>query len=152
MGLFGNRRKSGRDTIAGTAQVVAVHKPIERARYVNCKLDLVVHAAGITPYQAQVSKKMLRWNRVPQPGMTIPVEVDPANPTDVDVVWDDLPDHDEVIASRSQQLITGTEPTPNFAGPGDSRIDQLERLAALHRSGALTDAEFAAEKQRIVGS
>ena len=30
-------------------------------------------------------------------------------------------------------------------------ISALERLAALHRAGALTDAEFAAEKRRVLG-
>ena len=30
-------------------------------------------------------------------------------------------------------------------------VDELERLAALHRSGVLTDAEFAAQKARILG-
>ena len=30
--------------------------------------------------------------------------------------------------------------------------DDLERLAALHRSGALTDAEFASAKARALGS
>jgi hypothetical protein len=34
---------------------------------------------------------------------------------------------------------------------GDDRIAQLERLAALHDSGALTEAEFAAEKAKILG-
>jgi hypothetical protein len=35
---------------------------------------------------------------------------------------------------------------------GDPTIDRLERLAKLHESGALTDAEFAAEKAKILGS
>jgi len=33
----------------------------------------------------------------------------------------------------------------------DDRIEALERLATLHASGALTDAEFAAEKRRVLG-
>lgn len=32
-----------------------------------------------------------------------------------------------------------------------SHIDALARLAELHSQGALTDAEFAAEKARILG-
>ena len=36
------------------------------------------------------------------------------------------------------------------ATAGDS-TDQLEKLAALHASGALTDAEFAAQKAKIIG-
>jgi len=31
-----------------------------------------------------------------------------------------------------------------------SRLSNLERLAELHRQGALTDAEFASEKARIL--
>lgn len=34
----------------------------------------------------------------------------------------------------------------------DDRLEALERLARLHESGALTDAEFAAEKRRILDS
>jgi hypothetical protein len=36
------------------------------------------------------------------------------------------------------------------ASDGD-RVDRLERLARLHAAGALTDEEFAAEKQRLLG-
>jgi hypothetical protein len=41
------------------------------------------------------------------------------------------------------------EPTPP-AGP--DRVDQLERLSALHDSGALTDEEFASEKGAVLAS
>jgi hypothetical protein len=42
----------------------------------------------------------------------------------------------------------------DVAGPAagdDPTISALERLAALHASGALTDAEFAAQKARVLG-
>ncbi|MFC1402177.1 MULTISPECIES: SHOCT domain-containing protein [Streptacidiphilus] len=42
-----------------------------------------------------------------------------------------------------------TEPAPP-AGEGGELLDQLERLAALHDSGALDDAEFAAAKKRLL--
>jgi hypothetical protein len=35
---------------------------------------------------------------------------------------------------------------------GADTVGQLERLAALHASGALTDAEFAAEKAKIMAA
>ena len=41
-------------------------------------------------------------------------------------------------------------PSPPPPAPEDSLPGALERLAALHSSGALTDAEFAAAKQRIL--
>lgn len=37
------------------------------------------------------------------------------------------------------------------AAPGDDLLTKLERLASLHASGALTDAEFAAVKASIIG-
>jgi Short C-terminal domain len=45
------------------------------------------------------------------------------------------------------------EPSPSGSG-GDSeagRVDALERLAKLHTSGVLTDAEYGAEKARLLG-
>ncbi|MER7750418.1 SHOCT domain-containing protein [Kitasatospora sp. NPDC097643] len=44
-----------------------------------------------------------------------------------------------------------TEDAPAGPAAGDRLLDQLERLAALHRSGALTDEEFARAKQRLIG-
>ena len=41
-------------------------------------------------------------------------------------------------------------PAPAAAPPSDS-IAELERLARLHESGALTDQEFAAAKARALG-
>jgi hypothetical protein len=34
---------------------------------------------------------------------------------------------------------------------GGNPLDQLDKAAKLHNSGALTDAEFEAEKRRILG-
>lgn len=39
---------------------------------------------------------------------------------------------------------------PGGSGDGESMIDALERLGALHGSGKLTDAEFEAAKQRVL--
>ncbi len=34
----------------------------------------------------------------------------------------------------------------------DTRVDELERLAALHRQGVLTDEELASQKARVLGA
>ena len=46
------------------------------------------------------------------------------------------------------------QPAPAIAAPGPNggRVDALERLATLHDSGALTDAEFASEKATLIHS
>jgi Short C-terminal domain len=43
-------------------------------------------------------------------------------------------------------------PPPPPAEPTESRVDRLTKLAALKEQGVLTDAEFAAEKARILQS
>jgi hypothetical protein len=49
-------------------------------------------------------------------------------------------------ASGSAPAVASSSPSPE-----DDRIARLEKLANLHERGALTDAEFAAEKARLLG-
>jgi hypothetical protein len=44
------------------------------------------------------------------------------------------------------------EPAPAPAAAGGDRVEQLKDLASLKEQGVLTDAEFAAEKARILQS
>ncbi len=39
---------------------------------------------------------------------------------------------------------------PASGGAGESRLDRIQKLADLHERGALTDAEFAAEKAKVL--
>jgi hypothetical protein len=43
-------------------------------------------------------------------------------------------------------------PPPPAATSGGDDVDELQRLADLHTSGALTDEEFAAAKAKILGT
>ena len=56
-------------------------------------------------------------------------------------------------AALAQQAQMQPAPVPAAApaAPGDDLLTKLERLASLHVSGALTDAEFAAVKASIIG-
>lgn len=47
--------------------------------------------------------------------------------------------------------LTAPEPILAPTPPGEDLLSKLERLAALHASGALTDAEFTAVKTSIIG-
>ena len=49
---------------------------------------------------------------------------------------------------------TASPPPPNYAGTGDLKTDmvgELQRLAAMHRAGELSDEEFEIAKQRVLG-
>jgi hypothetical protein len=57
-------------------------------------------------------------------------------------------------ADQDQQAYQEEAPPPPAAAPapdGESRIDQLKALAELKAQGVLNDAEFEAEKARILG-
>jgi Short C-terminal domain len=53
-----------------------------------------------------------------------------------------------ITVNLSDAVVTSWEGTPQ--PDADDTISKLERLAALHASGALTDAEFADQKRRIL--
>lgn len=54
--------------------------------------------------------------------------------------------------AAAQQGMPAMPGVPDQPGKADDRVAALERLAALKASGALTDAEFETEKQRILDS
>jgi hypothetical protein len=76
-----------------------------------------------------------------------------------------FPDADVTVAHQTVELVGDGEEadelraaleaagfaTTGEGGEGDDPATQLERLAALHRQGVLTDAEFSAAKARVVG-
>lgn len=51
----------------------------------------------------------------------------------------------------SADLEDGGEPTGSTPAASTDYLDQIEKLAALHEQGILTDAEFQAKKQQILG-
>jgi len=52
---------------------------------------------------------------------------------------------------NQQRMYRGAGEARGGDGDGESSVDALERLAALRDRGALTDAEFEAEKRRLLG-
>jgi hypothetical protein len=54
-------------------------------------------------------------------------------------------------AYASTRRVAPSAPQPSTA-PSRGSLADLKELAELHRSGVLTDAEFAAAKARVLGS
>jgi len=179
MGLMGDwlRAKRMKDPVRGSAQVVACSRITQAAVASNCVMNLVVSADGIpaTPVEHECMCRQDRW---PQPGQVLPVTVDRADPTRLRIEWDEVRTHEDRIAEQAEALaahmnngastgndlvhqlraafpgaeITVSSHQPNLADlTGGDSVERLERLAALHRSGALTDEEFAAAKARLLG-
>jgi hypothetical protein len=58
--------------------------------------------------------------------------------------------HEHIAAAG--QLFSATQARDPTAAPDDETINEITKLAKLHRSGALTDAEFADQKRKLIGS
>jgi hypothetical protein len=179
MGLIGDwlRGKRMKDPVRGSAQVVACSRWTQ-GMSANVVMNLVVSAEGIaaTPVEHECMCRQDRW---PHAGQVLPVTVDRADPSRLKVEWDEVRSHEDRIAEQAEMLaaqmngsgagtgddlvdqlraafpgaeITVTSHQPNLADlTGGDSVERLERLAALHRSGALTDEEFAAAKARLLG-
>lgn len=67
----------------------------------------------------------------------------------------DLESQQAAQAAQAPQVpqVPQQAPPPAAAPPaGDSMLDQLSKLTALHEQGALTDAEFSAAKAKLLGT
>ncbi len=53
-------------------------------------------------------------------------------------------------SSQQQPQVPQQAPPPADSPAGDSMLDQLSKLTALHGQGALTDAEFSAAKAKLL--
>ncbi|MGE5288184.1 MAG: SHOCT domain-containing protein [Micromonosporaceae bacterium] len=59
---------------------------------------------------------------------------------------------EEEAAGYDQEPAGDGQEQAQYAPPPADPADQIEHLAQLHASGALTDEEFAAAKAKIIGS
>jgi putative oligomerization/nucleic acid binding protein len=55
-------------------------------------------------------------------------------------------------ARRPKQRAARTSPAAKTMASGNGTTNALERIAKMHRQGVLTDEEFAAAKERILGT
>ena len=97
---------------------------------------VVFVAMGLLPLWLLLSKGTLRallWSDAP----TV-VPVDPYRGTGYPA------------AATASRAGTASQPIAESRTPGDDLTGELERLTHLHERGALTDAEFAAAKKRLL--
>ncbi len=157
MGLMGDwlRARKMKDPVRGSAHIVACSRPARPAVSSNIVMNLIVSADGVAPTAVE-HECMCRQDRWPHQGMTLPVTLDRADPSRLKVEWDELPTHQDRIQQQTEAMLAGGFPGTATAEPvvidlrGADHVQRLERLAALHAAGALTDEEFAAAKARLL--
>jgi hypothetical protein len=137
--------------IAGQGVIVAHGTPERGAQWFNLDIDMEVHVSGRQPYRVN-NQYMVPAGATLGQGVSLPIKVDPNDPAKIAIDWDSAqsaPQRGEVRPVGGSGFSPAPAPAPS--GGGD-HVAELERLAKLRDSGALTDAEFEQQKAKILGS
>jgi hypothetical protein len=137
--------------IAGQGVIVAHGTPERGAQWFNLDIDMEVHISGRQPYRVN-NQYMVPAGATIGQGVSLPIKVDANDRAKIAIDWDSAqtaPARGEVRPVGGSGLAPVPAPAP--AGGGD-HVAELERLAKLRDSGALTDAEFEQQKAKILGS
>ena len=126
--------KAGEATILEVADTGVTINNSPRVR-----IKVRIEVPGEAPIEASTAMMVSRVN-VPRPGEVYTVRFDPKNPNDFAFAPASSSGHRD-YASRTSSAAPG----------GSDTIGQLERLAALRDKGALTPAEFEAQKRKLLG-
>ena len=147
MGLLGDAWKARKmkDPVDGVAQVVGSTQPPDSATSSNVNLTLVVQAEGVPA--TTIEHSCIAPNAQMNQG------------AGGQVVMGGGADVNEIVQALQQQYpgaqieVEGGQVMGDAQAPQeDDRVAQLERLAKLKESGALTEEEFEREKARLLGS
>jgi hypothetical protein len=139
------------DGIAGQGVIVAHGTPERGAQWFNLDIDMEVHVSGRQPYRVN-NQYMVPAGATLGQGVTLPIKVDPNDPAKIAIDWDSAqsaPARGEVRPVGGSGFSPAPAPAP---AAGGDHVAELERLAKLRDSGALTDAEFEQQKAKILGS
>jgi len=150
-GQSGERDQVLANGIAGQGVIVG-HGALERgAQWFNLDIDMEVQVPGRQPYRVNNMYLVPAGATIGQ-GVTLPIKVDSNDPSKIAIDWDSA----QLAPQRGEVRPVGGSgfspaPAPASSSGGD-HLEELERLAKLRDSGALTDAEFEQQKARIIGS
>jgi len=144
--VYGFDRLS-RDGVRAKGVVIEVKRPLFNTvinnAYIRRTLRLRIERPdGVAPYEAIINGTFM-FGEIPQPGAKLPVMVDPLRPQHVELASKTATS--ETAQPRATRAMAGPQPAPDVT-------EQLGKLTAMHRRGDLTDAEFAAAKQRLLGT
>ena len=150
----GDRSRILAEGIAGQGVIVGMGTPERGAQWFNLNIDLEVHVPGRAAYQVNNMYMVPATASLGQ-GVALPIKVDPNDPAKIAIDWDSAPTGPAQGQVRpvggSGGFSPAPAPTPTGGSGGGDTVAELERLAKLRDSGALTDSEFEQQKAKLLG-
>ncbi len=145
-----------KDPVDGVAHVVGVSAADANAMRQPCTMQLVIQAQGVPAFPIKQDFEI--WTgQWPDPGDVLPVTFDRDHPERIKIHWDQVTTGAEQAEADAEALAAQLNAAPAasvasapIAPAGADPLDRIAKLADLHTAGALTDAEFAAEKAKIL--
>jgi hypothetical protein len=147
----GDQQRILAEGIGGTAVIVGMGTPARGAQQFNLDLDLEVHVSGRAPYRV-ANQYIVPASAPLGQGVTLPVKVDPDDQAKIAIDWDNVATGPAPGEVRPVGGGGGFSPESSGGSSGGDSVAELERLAKLRDSGALTEAEFEQQKAKILGS
>lgn len=132
--------------IPATGTVLEVFKPwmnvVINNVYIRRRLRLRIQRQDGSPAYEGILKGLFMLGEIPSVGDRLALRVDPANPQHFDY---------DKASDATTTHTTAHDASAAASDYGEGRLsDELARLADLHKRGALTDAEFAAAKKKLL--
>lgn len=168
MGLFSSSPRGTSGLIAGRVTVVGLPLDAEDSRgYIGRSVHVAVAAPGVAPFLRRVRASMLKSDRYPEVGMTVPAWLDPGTLEPVHIEWEIVPTREE-RARAAFQYCTGAPdtPPPGLLADGTPSplspavlaafattphpVDRLHTLAGLLDRGLITREQFDGLRDRVV--
>jgi hypothetical protein len=147
----GNRARILSEGIAGEGVIVGMGTPERGAQWFNLQIDLEVHVSGRSPYRVNKQYLVPASAQLGQ-GARLPIKVDANDRAAIAIDWDRAPrpPAEGEVRSAAPGEAPAPPPAPSAPAGGGDPVAQLEKLAALRDSGALTEAEFEQQKAKIL--
>jgi hypothetical protein len=156
--LFAPKGKQIAGGIRGTAQVVSTTGYFGRAVLQNARMNLVLNGQNVTPTAVQFNG-LIHHQKWPHAGQTLPALIDPANPQNYSILWEEVPNSKDAAAATAQgiaaamagdpsqlQNVIGTPTFSNVQVMGDVSQVTPEAKAKLAAFGIDLDAIIAQSK------
>lgn len=122
------------DPVAATGRLIGCSRAPRGASRGACEMRVVVQARGLEAYHVDLHE-VVRTDRWPQPGQTLPVVISRADPRRVRVDWDRVPPAAQLVTLGADALTTtvdGAGGTPDAApaGPAESGMRTVDPAGA----------------------